>query len=160
MTARVPRGFTLIELLVVIAIIGVLSSVVLVSLNAARVRAGDAKVRADFRNIQAALYLYHDTNNSMPPNKTSGAYPSTSVDWLDDLVSAGFLAEKPVPPSGYVYYYYNYGSGSAMGAMLATTLKAATPSLTGLPGSCRPFSGYNWCRNDVMSNSYCICSQH
>jgi len=59
-------GFTLIELLVVIAIIGILSSVVLASLNSARMKARDARRVADLKQIQVALELYYDAQNKYP----------------------------------------------------------------------------------------------
>lgn len=55
------KGFTLIELLVVIAIIGILSSVVLASLNTARERGGDAAAKASLNNARAQAELYRDT---------------------------------------------------------------------------------------------------
>ncbi|OGF19045.1 hypothetical protein A3G56_01535 [Candidatus Falkowbacteria bacterium RIFCSPLOWO2_12_FULL_45_10] len=51
------QGFTLIELLIVISIIGILSSMVVVSLNDARAKARDAKRLSDVRQMANVLAI-------------------------------------------------------------------------------------------------------
>ena len=68
MNSRDTNGFTLIELLVVIAVIGILASVVMVSLNSARGKGRDARKIADFKSIATAFQLYYDTYGVMPSN--------------------------------------------------------------------------------------------
>lgn len=90
------RGFTLIELLVVIAIIGILSSVVLASLNSARKKGRDAARVAAIKQLQLALELYYDAH----PNT---GYPATLA---TGLVSEGFISVIPTDPqtgNGYAY---------------------------------------------------------
>ena len=62
------KGFTLIELLVVIAIIGILSSVVLASLNTARNKGADTAVKANLAGARAQAELFYDANGKSYAN--------------------------------------------------------------------------------------------
>ncbi len=63
MKKEMKKGFTLIELLVVIAIIGILSSVVLASLNTARAKGADGAIKGNIGGTRAQAELYYDSNN-------------------------------------------------------------------------------------------------
>lgn len=58
------RGFTIIELLVVIAIIGILSAIILTSLNSARLKSKDARIRSGLSSVRTAADLYYYKNNN------------------------------------------------------------------------------------------------
>ncbi|MEK7515851.1 MAG: type II secretion system protein [Patescibacteria group bacterium] len=67
------RGFTLIELLVVIAIIGILSAVVLASLNSARSKGADASIQSNLKTVQIQAELYYSDNSNSYGTQAFGA---------------------------------------------------------------------------------------
>lgn len=106
MKPKSEKGFTLIELLVVISIIGLLSSIILASLNSARTKARNAKRLVEKRQVITALNSYYNENGKWPlALGTSGfwtcfgapdaercwfqtAYPSGQFAGLTSLVTA------------------------------------------------------------------------
>ncbi len=79
-------GFTLIEILVVISIIGFLASMAVFALSDARVKARNAKRKAEVVQMQKALNLYADDNGGLYPDTTGGIfiYTDSSVKCLGE----------------------------------------------------------------------------
>lgn len=118
-------GFTLIELLVVIAIIGLLSSVILASLNGARQKGRDARRQADLKQLQVALELYYSNNGSYPANTTVNSTKAGFDSALAGLISEGDIPAIPTDPSnsgGFIYYYKTTTDGTfyCLGALIET----------------------------------------
>jgi prepilin-type N-terminal cleavage/methylation domain-containing protein len=82
-------GFTLIELLVVIAIIGILSSVVLASLNTARNKGNDAAIKSNLAEARAQAELFYDANG----NSYAGVCGATAVNGVKTIQAAVIAAQ-------------------------------------------------------------------
>ena len=111
-------GFTLIELLVVIAIIGMLASIIMASLNSARVKARDARRVSDIRQIRVALELYYADFGQYP---ISGGATSPNNSWSNSTDGSWTTLQTALAPyiphlstdpqqsaSGWGYDSYSY----------------------------------------------------
>ena len=102
MSKHKNKGFTLVELLVVIAIIGILASVVLVSLNSARGKARDARRISDLHQISLALENYYDAAKGTDGAGTTQAYPTAIT-----TLAPTYLTTEPKDPTTGASYTYN-----------------------------------------------------
>jgi len=121
-------GFTLIELLVVISIIGLLASIILVSLNSSRAKARDARKLADLGTIQQALELYAlDHNGVYPPalypNGQSSSVGVFQSEWNTVFGAAlsPYIDKLPQYSNGCCWYEYTVATQDA-GAIIAGPL--------------------------------------
>jgi type II secretion system protein G len=107
-TPSTERGFTLVELLVVVAIIGLLSSVVLASVNSMRMKSRDAQRISEIKEVQKALEFYYDDHGHYPPGPSHAVCSATAR--LQVLVDEGYLVSVPRDPLGGASepYCYNY----------------------------------------------------
>lgn len=144
------RGFTLIELLVVIAIIGILATVVLASLNSARMKTRDSRRASDLREMEKALALYAQDHGGAYPATASwtcqdctGSYANATFFNLN-LVAQGYMSAWPNDPTPQSqrsstnagYLYSSNGTGFVLlayatvenGCALETITRSAQPT--------------------------------
>jgi general secretion pathway protein G len=112
-------GFTLIELLVVIAIIGILSSVVLASLNGARESSRDARRQTDLNQVRTSLALFRDQCGEFPEGQDVNIENSLSNTNCSTTLG-DHMSQVPTDPStgNYAYASNNQNDGYCLAASL------------------------------------------
>lgn len=100
---KYQKGFTLIELMFIIAIIVIITAVVIVAANRARMDSRDAGRINDMNQVQLALEEYYEKNRRYPSGDGAGCdgwdTPGNGT-FIQELKTAGFLKKDIGDPRG------------------------------------------------------------
>ena len=166
-------GFTLIELLVVIAIIGILSSVVLGSLNTARAKGNDSAIKSNLNGVRTSAEIYFDdhqykyltsgtvVNGACPDNATTNMLADSNI--KNAIAAATTQSGGNDDTTNNIYtntYCYVSSTTWAMAIRLRTALDSETatdPVIDGADAWCIDSSGqakeYSYVVGDTVANA-------
>jgi prepilin-type N-terminal cleavage/methylation domain-containing protein len=139
------KGFTLIELLVVIAIIGILSSVVLASLNSARTKGADASIKSNLANIRAQAELSYDNNSGSYANVCTD---TTVINAINSAKSASGITAATGATTAAVTSSTAVCHASSTGWAVALPLKSNTAQY-----ACVDFTGQSTTTHQLTASS-------
>jgi prepilin-type N-terminal cleavage/methylation domain-containing protein len=133
-TPQKNLGFTILELLVVISIIGLLASVILASINRARIGAKNVQDIATIQEVGRALHLYMLDSKHLPLSYSDTSVSQGTTDYSDtmsELILRGYYPQIPISnsPDGFRYISYNYDeNGKPQAALFSVRLQEPYPA--------------------------------
>lgn len=133
------RAFTLIELLVVIAIIGILSGVILASLNSARQKGQIASVKSNLKNMIAQAELSYDT----PGNYSTACVGVQKM--IDAIANIGGTA------SCYTYDNTRWGVSAKLNSDVTKNYSVDSNGVVEWDTTYNPDTAMNW----TAANTFC-----
>lgn len=157
------KGFTLVELLVVIAILGLLGSIILVSLQGVRKKAYLVRAKKEMLTMVEAIEMYALENNYQYPADADRDMPSGLEDYLS---SDPCWPDAPWPESFYDWDYWDSDSDNPNAGTLSYPPEGEVYQVSirfcsyGSPGSCN-FPDEDWADDfDYYSSVYWCISGH
>ena len=131
---KLSIGFTLIELIITITLIGILSTIIAVSMVNPPKMARDAKRKSDLELIRSGLEIYSSDCGSYPATALFPLPSSTSLSGTTGTCSGNkYITTVPVDPKSGQNYSY----------VLTTATTYALCAALEMPSSMSPPSGCN-----------------
>jgi prepilin-type N-terminal cleavage/methylation domain-containing protein len=143
-----PRGFTLVELLVVIAIIGILVSLLLPAVQAAREAGRRTQCTNNLRQLALGMHNYHDTYQRFPRNYTrvgTNAWEALSASYgiLPQIEQIALYEQQQSRMSDWSWTYWNTMNTKVSVFLCPSSVNA--PERSSHPhGWDGPGSNYGW----------------
>ena len=143
------KGFTLIELLVVVAIIGILSSVVLASLNNARGKGADSAIKSNLANMRAQAEMLYDSWSGYGVDATPTSFALAQCANTADTLFADPTIWAQITAA------YTSGAGVASTRCVSTASTWATAVQLKTGGTAADSTPDSWCVDSTgASKSY------
>jgi len=148
----IKKGFTLIELLVTLGILGILATVILITVNpvAQLQKANDARRKSDLEQLQRALELYYQDFGSYP--KSSAGYliinNGTNLTWGSSW--SPYMTVLPKDPGSNTYVYYSPAGNQAYYIYASLDRGANDPQVCNNGNACQSLS------SNGIPNTQCV----
>lgn len=99
---RGHKGFTIVELVIVMVVIGILATIIMVSVSRARERSYLTRANADLLTVANATKLYVNKHNEYPPD-VSRNIPAEIKEFISSNIPTSQWPSAPWPGSNFDY---------------------------------------------------------